>query len=147
MAIANLHLRRSRPTPWPLALIGVPADAPDMARTVVGRLPVKSLQKMQSAGYLSSGEIHSLVVPARTLSHRKTRGEPLSIDESDKLVRVARLMEQAFNTFGDPDKALAWLRQQSPRFDGQSPLELAQTEHGGRLIEEALIQLDEGYFA
>ena len=146
MTTAKRHFRQAGASPSPLALLGVPAAAQDMARVVVDRLPVNSLQKMQRAGYLSSGEIYALVLPARTLSHRKTRKEPLSVDESDRLVRLARLMEQAFSTFGNPDKALAWLRQSSPRFEGYSPLELAQTEHGGRLVEESLIQLDEGFF-
>ncbi|MCV9992568.1 MbcA/ParS/Xre antitoxin family protein, partial [Burkholderia pseudomallei] len=43
--------------------------------------------------------------------------------------------------------AMAWLRSGLQRFGERTSLDMASTEHGARLVEEALTQIDEGYFA
>ena len=88
-----------------------------------------------------------MVIPARTLKHRRQRQEPLSMDESDRLVRVARLYGLGVKVFGNPDKARRWLSKPKERFDGRSPLAMMRTGLGGSAVEEMLYQIDEGMFA
>jgi len=38
--------------------------------------------------------IYDIVIPARTLKHRRSRKESLSRDESDKLARLVRVFDQ-----------------------------------------------------
>ncbi|MCD4486547.1 DUF2384 domain-containing protein [Chromobacterium vaccinii] len=85
------------------------------------------------------------VIPARTLSHRIKKHEKLSRDESERGVRVASLLVLAQQVLGE--EATGWLRQPLRRFDEASPLEMAQTEQGARLVENLLVQIDEGYVA
>ncbi len=120
--------------------------APQAARTIEAGLPVSVVESLLELG-LSTTEVHELVVKPRTLSHRRDRGQPLSIDESDRAVRVVRIIEQATDAFGDKDKAMRWLRKPKRRFDGRAPMDMLLTETGGRLIEEMLIQVDEGMVA
>lgn len=87
------------------------------------------------------------VVPPRTLTHRRQRRERLSRDESDRAVRLARIVALAEAVFGDHAAAMAWLSTPKRRFDGTSPLDTAASEAGARLVEDALWQADEGYFA
>lgn len=96
---------------------------------------------------LTAKEVHSLVIPERTLKHRKGRREPLSCEESDRAIRAARILARAQSTFGDSPKALLWMREPKRRFQGRTPIEMLATEAGGRLVEEMLIQIDEGMFA
>ena len=117
--------------------------APQAARTIEAGLPVSVVDSLFELG-LSTTEVHELVVKPRTLSHRRDRGQPLSIDESDRAVRVVRIIQQATDAFGDKDKAMRWLRKPKRRFDGRAPMDMLLTETGGRLIEEMLIQVDEG---
>ena len=42
-----------------------------------------------------------MVIPPRTLKHRRQRQEPLNLDESDRLARVARIYELAVKVYGD----------------------------------------------
>ncbi len=63
------------------------------------------------------------------------------------LARQAKIVTQAETIFGNQQKAMTWLRGQQTRFAGKTALELAATEHGARLVEDALAQIDEGYFA
>ncbi len=91
-------------------------------------------------------ELLEVVIPLRTLKHRRERREALSLDESDRLARVARMYELGIRVFGNPDKARNWLTKPKPRFDDRSPLTLLKSDAGGSRIEEALIQIDEGMF-
>lgn len=120
--------------------------APQAARTIEAGLPVSIVESLLELG-LSRTEMHELVVKPRTLSHRRDKGQPLSIDESGRAVRVVRIIEQATGAFGDKDKAMRWLRKAKRRFDGRAPMDMLLTETGGRLVEEMLIQIDEGIVA
>src|SRR5947209_1981014 len=69
--------------------IAVESDA-DLAKIVEARLPLRAITALVEHG-LQEKEIHSLVLPRRTLQHRRARKERLSCEESDRAVRVARL--------------------------------------------------------
>ena len=118
----------------------------DLARLVEDRLPLLSIESLTSHG-LSDEEIYTYIVPRRTLVHRKSKREPLTHDESDRAVRIARIASLAEEVFGDDAKAGRWLRKIKERFDGRTPLEVSRTEAGARLVEEMLLQLDYGIFA
>lgn len=118
----------------------------DLARLAEDRLPTGVIRVMTDHG-LTSEEVHSLVIPERTLKHRKRRRERLSRAESDKAIRTARLLARAQSIFGSQKMALLWMRQAKQRFGGRTPLDVLSTEASGRLIEEMLVQIDEGMFA
>jgi len=118
----------------------------DLERLVERRLPVSSLEALTSHG-LSDDEIYKYVVPRRTLVHRRSKREPLTHDESDRAVRIARITSLAEEIFGDDGKAGRWLRKPKVRFEGRTPMEVLRTEAGARLVEEMLLQLDYGIFA
>lgn len=142
----GVYVVRVKDSERPLALVGVGVDPYEQAQAAAAGLKTYVLKKLQSKGWISSNEVRVIVDP-RTLSHRIAKNQPLSIEEADKAIRVARLLEKALNVFGTQEKAMGWWRRPSNRFGNSSPLELAKTEHGGRLVEEALVQLDEGMFA
>jgi putative toxin-antitoxin system antitoxin component (TIGR02293 family) len=118
----------------------------DLARLVEQRLPLTSVESLSKHG-MSDEEIYRLIVPRRTLVHRKTRREPLTHEESDRAVRIARIASLAEEVLGDDTKAARWLRKPKSRFDGRTPFDLLATEAGARLVEEMLLQLDYGFAA
>lgn len=115
----------------------------DLARVVHRRLHSKVLAHLLRAGF-SRKEIHDFVIPARTLRHRRTKKEPLTVEESDRAVRLARVQALAEDVFGDTANANRWLREALSVLDGKSPLEVAQTEAGARLVEQILARIDWG---
>lgn len=127
--------------------LGVPkiSSDRDLAALVEKRLPVRTVKALVRGGF-TEAEVYQLVVPRRTLSHRITRHEPLSREESDRAVRVARVTAHAENVFGDPAKAWRWLRKPKIRFDDRSPIEMMATESGARLVDEMIYQLEYGMF-
>ncbi|HEY0893592.1 antitoxin Xre/MbcA/ParS toxin-binding domain-containing protein [Cellvibrio sp.] len=86
------------------------------------------------------------IIPLRTLTHRREKGQKLTTDETERWLRAAKISALAQEVLG-ADKAMAWLNKPRKIFDGLSAMELIKTEPGASLVEETLIQLDEGYFA
>lgn len=100
-----------------------------------------------SEGGLSQSEVYSLVIPQRTLKHRRSRKESLSRDESDRAIRTARVLALSQRVLGSREKALRWMREPKRRFNGRTPLQMCVTGAGAQLVEEMLTQIDEGMFA
>lgn len=101
------------------------------------RLPLAVLKGLSGAG-LSEREIELFVIPQRTRRHRVERAQLLTVEESDRAVRLLRIQTLAEVTFGDTQKAHRWLRKSLAELAGETPLSVAQTEAGGRVIESIL---------
>lgn len=108
---------------------------------------VSALEEFAAYSGFGMKDLLDVVIPPRTLKHRRQRGEPLSMDESDRLARVARLYQLAVRVFGNPEKARKWLSRPKHRFEERTPLAMMRTDQGGRGVEEMLYQIDEGVFA
>jgi putative toxin-antitoxin system antitoxin component (TIGR02293 family) len=110
-------------------------------------LPTESVAQLRDYG-LTFTEVAEIVIPPRTLKHRKARGERLSTEESERLLRVIRILTLAEKIFGDRDKSLMWLREPDHfRLNGRNCLTVLRTEAGGHVVENMLGQIDHGYFS
>ena len=86
-------------------------------------------------------------ISPRTLVRRKEQGR-LSPDESDRLVRAARIISRAQQLFeGDATAANRWLRTSQPALGGATPMEYAGTEAGAREVEALIHRLEYGVFS
>ena len=127
--------------------IGVsPKSELDLAEIVEKGLPTDTIAHLKEKG-LTFTEVAEIVISPRTLKHRKARGEQLSQEETDRVVRIARIITLAEHVFGNRDKALIWLRDPDERINNRAPLSMLHTESGGRLVENMLWQIDEGVYA
>jgi putative toxin-antitoxin system antitoxin component (TIGR02293 family) len=68
------------------------------------------------------------------------------LEESDRVLRLVRVLSSAEEVYGSRERALAWLRRPHPRLDARSPLSLLRTDTGSRIVEELLLQIDEGMY-
>ena len=128
-----------------LGVPGIHSDE-DLVTLVERRLPASAIRSLVRSG-LSDAEVYGLILPRRTLAHRLAKREPLSREESDKAVRVARITALAEQTFGEPARAWRWMRKPKQRFRGRTPIELLATEAGARMVEEMIYQIDNGVAA
>jgi len=110
-------------------------------------LPLSALEQFSAYSGIALKDLLGVVIPARTLKHRRQRNETLSLDESDRLARVARIYELAVRVYGDREDGRAWLSGEKRRFDGKTALSMLRTEAGENAVREFLIQIDEGMFA
>jgi putative toxin-antitoxin system antitoxin component (TIGR02293 family) len=72
----------------------------DLIRIVRRGLPVASVQRMLDTGRLTPAELDRVVLPRKTLARRRRAGI-LTPEQSDRLLRVARVVALAEETFGD----------------------------------------------
>ncbi len=114
----------------------VSSDA-DLVRVVRNRIPLAVLSRIGNLGF-SEPEIDRLIIPARTRRHRASKREPLTVEESDRAVRLMRVQALSEQAFANTDKANRWLRQPLAALDGLTPLDAARTETGARVVERIL---------
>jgi putative toxin-antitoxin system antitoxin component (TIGR02293 family) len=110
------------------------------------RLDARALADLSRHGY-SEDEVFALVVPKRTLARRRAANERLTIEETDKALRLARIAVQAERVFGAPEKAHRWLRKAKRELQGETPLAYLASEAGARVVEEMLFRIEHGIFA
>ncbi|WJI14521.1 DUF2384 domain-containing protein [Pseudoxanthomonas winnipegensis] len=112
----------------------------DLALLVRHRLPLLALRGLTQAG-ISEQEIERFVIPQRTRRHRAEKAQPLTVEESDRAVRLLRIQTLAEDTFKDTQKAHLWLRKPLGVLSHETPLDVAQTEAGARLVEAVLARI------
>ncbi len=122
-----------------------PVTETEMLRIVEAQLAPAVIKRLVSLG-LQRSEIDAAIIPLRTLQHRRSRREKLTVEESDRVLRVIRALSLAESVYGSRERALAWLRNPHARLDGRAPLSLLNTDTGSRIVEELLGQIDEGMF-
>ena len=115
-------------------------------REIERGLPLSTLEEFSAYSGIAVKELLEVVIPARTLKHRRQKKQPLSVIEADRLARVARMYELAVKVYGDRDDGRKWLCGCKRRFDGRTALSMLDTQIGEHAVAEALVQLDEGLF-
>jgi len=88
-----------------------------------------------------------LIAPESTLRRRVYHNQLLTVDESERMMRLARITSLAESLFGDEATASNWLvtpRSLLPEEKSISPLALAITESGARIVESVLLRVEHG---
>jgi putative toxin-antitoxin system antitoxin component (TIGR02293 family) len=109
-------------------------------------LPLSLLDQALSDGRITAAELDRLALSRKTLAHRRTLGS-LTPDQSDRLLRLLRMIEEVEATFGDRAKAHTWLRRPTPLLDGEAPLDRLDTDIGTRQVEAMLGRIAHGLAA
>ena len=125
---------------------GKPLDGFGMVGLVRRGIPVRAVQFLLESGWLTQGELEMLVVSRAGLARRHASGL-LTARQSDRLLRVARVLAVAEETFGGRRKAGDWLRRPTEPLSGERPLDLLDTGEGARLIETLLARIAHGIAA
>jgi putative toxin-antitoxin system antitoxin component (TIGR02293 family) len=107
-------------------------------------IPLEALDNLNAHGVNAVGVG---IINARTLRHRKAKGEALSQEEGDHLYRVSKIVVLAEAVFGNKDKAFRWLGKPHVMFDGLTALEAVATTPGFAGVEEALLRISHGFAA
>ncbi len=127
-----------------LGLVAVTTEV-DLAGRIEAGLPAETVDALRAHGF-EAEDLYRLVLNRRTLARRK--GARLQPDESDRVVRLARVYALARRAFpGAPEYALEWLREPKRALDGRAPLAVLASDAGARAVEDLLVQLEEGIYA
>jgi len=136
--------------------IDATSNGAEVLAMVERRFPPSIIDSLLGLGF-ERAEVHSVVLPARTLQHRRSRKELLTVEESDRVIRLLRVLRAAEAVYGSRERALDFLRRPNPRLDpalrnvlfakgGRTPVSLLTTEIGARMVEELLGQIAHGMF-
>jgi putative toxin-antitoxin system antitoxin component (TIGR02293 family) len=110
-------------------------------------LPVSELDALQNTLDVPIDKLApKLGISKATLHRRKTAGR-LEADESDRVVRFARLMGMAVEVFENEDAARAWMAAPQYGLGGETPLDYAMTELGAREVENLLGRIDQSVYS
>jgi putative toxin-antitoxin system antitoxin component (TIGR02293 family) len=120
----------------------------ELIRQVRRGFSFRSLLDLQTRVGVPLAEIASIIdLPPRTLARRKSSGR-LSADESEKLLRLSAVFEQAVDLFeGNQANALKWLTAPKKELENESPLAYSRTELGAREVEDLIGRLEHGVFS
>ncbi len=115
-----------------------------LRETVKAGLPYASLEALIGKFGLAREEAAAaLHLPQRTIARRK-KEQKLQADESDRLLRLARVGAQAAATLGSEEKAVQWLRRPNRALGNRAPLDLIDSDIGTRQVEEVLGRIEHG---
>lgn len=90
-----------------------------------------------------------LIGPATTIRRRLEANERFNTAESERLLRVARVFAEATGLFGDEVAAKAWMNTAAEFVPGQppvTPVQIAISDSGARLIEATILRTAHGIF-
>jgi len=129
-----------------LSLLGLRSfDTASLLKRLDEGLSYTSFERLKRRLQVSSQELaNAALITQRTLARRKRAGR-LGPDESDRLVRFARVFSRAIELYGgNVDSAQAWMMRPNRALGGASPFEMARTEVGAREVEKLVHQIEHG---
>ena len=129
-----------------LSLLGLRSfDTASLLKKLDEGLSYAAFERLKRRLKVTSQELADVaLINRRTLARRKKAGR-LDPDESDRLVRLARVFSRALELFeGDSEGAREWMMRGSRALGGPSPFEMARTEVGAGEVERLIYQLEHG---
>ena len=146
----------------PISAIPIDSDLPDRSADVLEILhtPTEQLIERVRAGFpfaeldalrnrlgMSLQELADVAgIPGRTLIRRRQAGR-LDSNESERVLRIERLLALATEMLRDGNRARDWLRSPKAALAERTPLDYASTEVGAREVEHLIGRLRHGVFS
>jgi putative toxin-antitoxin system antitoxin component (TIGR02293 family) len=122
-------------------------EAPFMIGRVRDGLPMAEFHALRDLLGLTEERLAGLLGMSRATLHRRKTHGTLDRAASDRLVRFARLLVRAADVLGSEKAARSWLAEPAIAFQGECPLDFADTEIGAREVEALLGRIEHGVFS
>ena len=121
-------------------------DLPGVLKAVEKGFPWKAFDRLAANMDMTADGVADMIgIPQRTLARRKSE-KVFTADESDRLLRAARVFAKALRLFdGDRDAAVEWLTTLKIAL-GAAPVTLMSSEVGAREVERVIGALEHGIF-
>jgi len=120
----------------------------DLAQQVRFGLPASTVDLLAVTLSLHRSQVaERLNIPSRTLSRRLAAKSRLTHDESDRAMRMARVVALAKEVLGSEEKASHWMSNPNRALGGKRPFDQLDTEPGVRSVEEILYRIAYGMYS
>lgn len=125
------------------ALLGLKPSS-QLVEAVDEGLDISAFEQLAKHLALTEKRLADLLrINTSTLARRKRSGK-LDVNESERLYRLAFLLERSIQVLGTLASAQRWLDTPKRILADQSPLAFARTEPGAREVEDLLGRLEYG---
>ncbi len=128
------------------ALLGIEtSDVFSVVKAVSEGLPYKALEICSRNLKMTKEDLSVILgIPKRTLARRKLT-QRLRPDESDRLLRLSRIVAMAVALFdGNNEAAREWLSSPQYALGNATPLDFSSTDVGARAVETVIVRLEHG---
>jgi putative toxin-antitoxin system antitoxin component (TIGR02293 family) len=120
----------------------------DLAEATRAGLLVDSLDRLAEELSVQRLAVAKLLgISERTLSRRTTSNARLTAAESDRVVRLARVLALAKETLGSMEKASRWLQTPNRALEGGKPIDRLDTDIGVHSVEQVLGRIEYGLYS
>jgi putative toxin-antitoxin system antitoxin component (TIGR02293 family) len=120
----------------------------DLAQQVRFGLPASTVDRLAGTLSLHRSQVaERLNIPSRTLSRRMATKSRLTHDESDRTMRMARVVALAKEVLGSDEKASHWMSNPNRALGGKKPFDQLDTEPGVRSVEQVLFAIAYGMYS
>lgn len=125
----------------------VAMDAGETVECIRAGLPMVEFEALQELLGLGAEDLAGHLAISRSTLIRRRKSRRLDAQESDRLLRYARLYARAENVLGDAGAARGWLKRPARALGYATPLHFAETEAGVREVENLLGRIEHGVFS
>ena len=119
-------------------------STPELIQRVERGVAFRDFEALSKRLDVSANELADVLrIPARTLSRRRQSGR-LQTDESERVLRLERLLALAAEMLRDEVRARDWVKSPKKALAGRTPLQYAETEIGAREVEDLIGRIRHG---
>lgn len=123
-------------------------DDARMAKELRLGLPVAVFFRVREALGVSQELLSKAIsIPPRTVMRRQEKKQRFKADESERLLRLARIFVRARQVLESEERARSWMFAKNRALGGATPLDFARTEPGAREVENVLGRIEHGVFS
>ena len=120
----------------------------DLAAQIRSGLPASTVPLLAATLSLQRAQVaERLLIPPRTLSRRLATKSRLTHEESDRTLRMAKVVALAREVLGTEEKASRWMSSPNRALGGRRPFDQLDTEPGVRSVEEVLQRIAYGMYS
>lgn len=125
----------------------VPTTELDLHPLVVRGLPIRAFDAASRELEVTTEDLdHFLHLKPRTLARRR-KEHRLGTVESERFLRLVRVVARGEEVLGDRTAARAWVRRPNRSLGSVTPFELLETDVGFEAVMNALGRLEHGVFS
>jgi putative toxin-antitoxin system antitoxin component (TIGR02293 family) len=118
-----------------------------LIKSLKNGLPIHELDDLRSHLDLPMEKLVPMLGISKATLHRRKLSGRLEPDESDRVVRFARLLGKAVEVLESTENARKWLSAPQVGLGGAVPLEYAESELGAREVENLLGRIEYGVYS
>jgi putative toxin-antitoxin system antitoxin component (TIGR02293 family) len=107
-------------------------------------LPLQAFDALVDFFQGSQKLLSGVIGVSKTTLQRRKETHKLELAESERVLRVVRLLDKATRVFGSSENAREWFTIPSPDFEGMTPLEYSKRETGSWEVDAVLDRIAHG---